>query len=145
MEIGAKVAAQQKKVRKSPKIGHKTHFFSRRTYEIELLKQVPESSHQTGSFGVSEHIVTLIFTQSIVRIILQEHPDSDSVCIFYLCSCTCTSDVMMMRVCVAAVQESQECQHSSLFINSLHCIAFVSLSFVYFLVYYLNYVAYYEG
>ena len=64
---------------------------------------------------------------------------------FLFCTCTCTSDVMMMRVCVAAVQESQECQHSSLFINSLHCIAFVSLSFVYFLVYYLNYVAYYEG
>ena len=113
------------------------------------MKQVPDSSHQTSSFGVSQHIVTLIFTQSaflrIVRIIFQEHSDSDSVCIFYLCSCTCTSDVMMMRVCVAAVQESQECQHSSLFINSLHCIAFVSLSFVYFLVYYMNYVAYYEG
>ena len=147
MEIGAKMATDKKKVRKSPKISHKTHFFSKRAHEIELLKQVPESSHQTGSIGVSQHIGTLIVTQSaFLRIVrIQEHSDSDSVCIFYLCSCTCTSDVMMMRVCVAAVQESQECQHSSLFINSLHCIAFVSLSFVYFLVYYLNYVAYYEG
>ena len=30
--------------------------------DIKLLKQDPESSHQTGSFGVSQHIGILIFT-----------------------------------------------------------------------------------
>ena len=32
-------------------------FFSKRAQDFELMKQVPESSHQTGSFGVSLHII----------------------------------------------------------------------------------------
>ena len=60
MEIGAKMATQQDQIRKKktkmdPK---KRVFFFKRAQNFELLKQVPESPHQTGSFGVSQHIRT---------------------------------------------------------------------------------------
>ena len=42
----------------------KNVFFSKKTQDFELLKQVPESSHQTGCFGVSQHIGTSILSQS---------------------------------------------------------------------------------
>ena len=38
--------------------------FSKRAQDIEFLRHVPESSHQTGSFGVSQHIGTLILSQN---------------------------------------------------------------------------------
>ena len=45
-------------------VNEKKWFFSTKKIpqEILLLKLVPESSHQTGSFGVSQHIGILIFT-----------------------------------------------------------------------------------
>jgi len=48
--------------------------------ELELLKQVPEFSHQTGSLYVSQHIGTLIFTQSaFLRIVM--------LAVLILCKC----------------------------------------------------------
>ena len=61
MEFGAKMATQQEKSPKKQK-SVINPFFSKRAQDIERLKQVPESSHQTGSFGVSQHIGTSIFT-----------------------------------------------------------------------------------
>ena len=58
------MATQQEKSLKNPNYGHKTRFFSKIPEDLELLKQVPESSHQTGSFGVPQHIRTLILSQS---------------------------------------------------------------------------------
>ena len=55
MEIGAKMATEQEK---SPKNSHKTLFFS------------------TGSFGVSQHIGTLILSQSaFLRIVMSQAID----------------------------------------------------------------------
>ena len=54
MQIDAKVFTQQEKGPK--KKSAKKRFFSKKAREIELLKPVPESSHQTGSFSVSQHI-----------------------------------------------------------------------------------------
>ena len=56
---GAKISWRKK----SEKIGHRTRFFSQKGPRI-YLKQVPESSHKTGSLGVSQHIGTLILSQS---------------------------------------------------------------------------------
>ena len=48
------VGAKEKSPKKSNN-GHKTRFFfSKRANDFELLKQVPESSHQSGSFSVSQ-------------------------------------------------------------------------------------------
>ena len=70
MEIGAKMATQQEKTTKKD-WPQNPFFFSKRAQDIELLKQVPESSHQTGSFSVSQHIGTLTFTQSaFLRIVI---------------------------------------------------------------------------
>ena len=78
------MATQQNK---SPKTAKKNSFFLKKGPGFELMKQVPESSHQTGSIGVSQHIGTLIVTQSaFLRIVrIQEHSDSDSVCILPFC------------------------------------------------------------
>ena len=70
MEIGAKMATQQEKTTKKD-WPQNPFFFSKRAQDIELLKQVPESSHQTGSFSVSQHIGRLIFTQSVFLRIVQ--------------------------------------------------------------------------
>ena len=71
MEIHAKMATGQEKRPEKTNNGHKTRFLSKRAQDIELLKQVPESSHQTSSFGVSQHIGTLIFTQNAFLRIVQ--------------------------------------------------------------------------
>ena len=47
MKIGAKMATIQEKIVKTLKIGPKNVVFSKRAQDFELLKQVPESSHQT--------------------------------------------------------------------------------------------------
>ena len=61
MKVGAKMATlQEKKTKMDPK----KRFFSKIPQDFELLKQVRESSHQTGSFLVSQHIGTLILSQS---------------------------------------------------------------------------------
>ena len=53
-----KMATQQDKSR-----GKKTTFFSqKRAQDFEHLKQVPESSHQTGYFGRHQYIGTLILS-----------------------------------------------------------------------------------
>ena len=62
MKIGPKMPTLQEK---NPKMDPKKRFFySKIPQDFELLKQVPESSHQTGSFGVFQHIGTLILSQS---------------------------------------------------------------------------------
>ena len=43
------MATQHDESRKKTKIGQKRRFFSNRVLDFELLKQVPESSHQTGT------------------------------------------------------------------------------------------------
>ena len=47
-------------------------FLKKIPQKIELLKPVPESSHQTSSFGVSQHIGTLILSQSAFPRIVRE-------------------------------------------------------------------------
>ena len=60
MKIGAKMATlQEKKTKMDPK---KRFFFSKIPQDFELLKQVPESSHQTGHFGPHQYIGTLILS-----------------------------------------------------------------------------------
>ena len=59
MKIGAKMATLQEK---SPKMDPKKRFFSKISQDFELLKQVPESSHQTGHFGLRQYIGTLILS-----------------------------------------------------------------------------------
>ena len=61
MEVCAKIPTQQKE---SPKKRCSNPFFSKRAQYFELWKQAPESSHQTGSFNISQHIGTLILSQS---------------------------------------------------------------------------------
>ena len=56
MKIGAKMATLQEK---KPK-----RFFSKIPQDFELLKQVSESSHQTGHFGPRQYIGTLILSLS---------------------------------------------------------------------------------
>ena len=65
MKIGAKMATLQEK---NQKWTLKTFFlknppgFSKIPQDFELLKQVPESSHQTGHFGWRQYIGTLILS-----------------------------------------------------------------------------------
>ena len=55
MKIGPKMATLQDKNRKKPqKWTLKNVFFSKIPHFFELLKQVPESSHQTGHFVLSK-------------------------------------------------------------------------------------------
>ena len=51
MKIGAKIAMQQDESHKTPKMDPKNVFFSKFPQDFELLKQVPESLHQTIYFG----------------------------------------------------------------------------------------------
>ena len=63
MKIGSKMATQQDQNRKNLKNGPlKSIFFSKRAQNFELLKQVPESPHQTGYFGRNQYIGTLILS-----------------------------------------------------------------------------------
>ena len=57
MKIGAKMATLQEK---NQKWTLKNVFFSKIPQDFELLKQVPESSHQTGHFGPRQYMGTLI-------------------------------------------------------------------------------------
>ena len=58
MKIGAKMATlHEKKTKMDPK-----KRFSKIPQDIELLKQVPESSHHTGHFGPRQYIGTLILS-----------------------------------------------------------------------------------
>ena len=50
------VTRQEKILKKTQNSAKKTAFSSKIPQEIEILKKLPESSHQTGSFGVSQHI-----------------------------------------------------------------------------------------
>ena len=56
MKIGAKMATLQEK---KTKIDPKNVFFSKIPHFFELLKQVPESSHQIGHFGPRQYIRTV--------------------------------------------------------------------------------------
>ena len=62
MKIGAKMATQQDESRKTPKNGPSNQFISKRAQDFKLLKQVPESSYQTGHFGPRQYIGTLILS-----------------------------------------------------------------------------------
>ena len=62
MMIGAKMATQPDESRKKPKTGPKKHSFSKIPQDFELLKRVPESSHQTGNFDPRQYIGTLILS-----------------------------------------------------------------------------------
>ena len=59
MKIDAKMATLQEK---NQKIDPKKRFFSKIPQDFELLKQVPEFSHQTGHFGPRQYIRTLILS-----------------------------------------------------------------------------------
>ena len=59
MQIGSEMATLQEK---NPKMDPKKRFFSKIPQDCELLKQVPESSHQTGHFGSRQYIRTLILS-----------------------------------------------------------------------------------
>ena len=61
MKIGAKMATLQEK---KPIMDPKKRFFSKIPQDFELLKQVPESSYQTGYFGRTQYIGTFILSQS---------------------------------------------------------------------------------
>ena len=59
MQIGPKMATlQEKKTKMDPK----KRFFSKIPQDFELLKQVPESSHQTDHFGRNQYIGTFILS-----------------------------------------------------------------------------------
>ena len=64
MKIGAKIAMQQDEGRENPKNWPKNTFFLKRAQDFELLKQVPQSSHQTGHLGWNQYIGTLILSYS---------------------------------------------------------------------------------
>ena len=59
MQIGSEMATLQEK---NPKMDPKKRFFSKIPQDFELLKQVPESSHQPGHFGPCQYIRTLILS-----------------------------------------------------------------------------------
>ena len=59
MQIGSEMATLQEK---KPKMEPKKRFFSKIPQDFELLKHVPESSHQTGHFGPCQYIRTLILS-----------------------------------------------------------------------------------
>ena len=52
----------QEATRRNPKMDPKKRFFSKIPQDFQLLKQVPESSHQTGHFGPRQYIGTLILS-----------------------------------------------------------------------------------
>ena len=56
MKVGAKMATQQDKIAKPRKMDPKNVFFSKRAQNFELLKQIPESLHQTVFFGPNQYI-----------------------------------------------------------------------------------------
>ena len=59
MKIGVKMATlQEKKTKMDPK----KRFFSKIPQDFELLKQVPESLHETGYFGRVQFIGALILS-----------------------------------------------------------------------------------
>ena len=65
MKIGAKNghATRQKSQKKTKNGPYKNFFFlSKIPHDFKLLKQVPESSHQTGHFGLRQYIGTLILS-----------------------------------------------------------------------------------
>ena len=64
MQIGSEMATLQEK---KPKIDPKKRFFSKIPQDFELFKQVPESSHQTGYFGLSQYFGTSILSYSAFR------------------------------------------------------------------------------
>ena len=65
MNIGARMATQQDESQKTPQKSALKHmFFSKSPQDFELLKQVPESSYQTGYFGRTQYIGTFILSQS---------------------------------------------------------------------------------
>ena len=59
MQIGSEMATLQEK---KPKMDPKKRFFSKIPQDFELLKQVPEFSHQTGHLGPRQYIGTLILS-----------------------------------------------------------------------------------
>ena len=60
MQIGPKMATLQEK---NPKKSTLKNVFSQKSPRIFIfLKQVPESSHQTGHFGPRQYIGMLIFS-----------------------------------------------------------------------------------
>ena len=59
MKISAKMATLQEK---SPQIDPNKHFFSKIPQDFELLKQVSQTSHQTGHLGWNQYIATLILS-----------------------------------------------------------------------------------
>ena len=59
MQIGSEMATLQEK---NPKMDPKKRFFSKIPQDFELLKQVPESSHQTVFFGGNLYKGTLILS-----------------------------------------------------------------------------------
>ena len=62
MKIGAKWPHNKTKAQKPQKWALKTFFSKKIPQDFELLKQVPESSHQTGYFGRNQYIGTLILS-----------------------------------------------------------------------------------
>ena len=54
MKIDVKMATQQEN--KHQKLAIKHIFFSKKAKDFELLKQDPESSHQTSSFSRNQHM-----------------------------------------------------------------------------------------
>ena len=61
MQIGSEMATLQEK---NPKMDPKKRFFSKIPQDFELLKQVPQYSHQTVHLGWNQYIGTLILSQS---------------------------------------------------------------------------------
>ena len=59
MQISSEMATLQEK---TPKMDPKKRFFSKIPQDFEFLKQVPESSHQTGHFGPRQYIGTLVLS-----------------------------------------------------------------------------------
>ena len=59
MQIGPKMATLKEK---TPKMDPKKHFFSKIPQDFQLLKQVPQISHQTGHLGWNQYIGTLILS-----------------------------------------------------------------------------------
>ena len=55
MQIGSEMAALQEK---TPKMDPKKRFFWKIPQDFELLKQVPQNSHQTSHFGWNRYIGT---------------------------------------------------------------------------------------
>ena len=53
MQIGSEMAALQEK---TPKMDPKKRFFWKIPQDFELLKKVPQNSHQTGQFGWNRYI-----------------------------------------------------------------------------------------